>query len=111
MNDNAAPENWQELLTELRKLTALIAPLQAILAQEEAPKLSDRVDQFLADVSRLTHQMERAVSVMEAEGDARAQIATLTDRLDKQSREISLVRKGVGHILTMLGEPLNEAAR
>jgi hypothetical protein len=55
--------------------------------------------------------MERAVSVMEAEGDARAQIATLTDRMDTQSREIILIRKGVGQILTMLGEPLNEAAR
>ena len=42
MNQSSPPSEWPELLIELRKLTALIAPLRALLAQEETPGLSEQ---------------------------------------------------------------------
>ena len=59
------PMEWPQLLAELRKLTALIAPLQALLAQEEAPGLSERLERFLAEITRVGDQVERAAEAME----------------------------------------------
>lgn len=108
MNEHAPPMSWPELLNELRKLMALIAPLQALLAQEEAPKISARINLFLLEIIRISDQMDRAVRALEDEQETRDLVRQLAKASDRQQAEISLMKNGITQILALLGEPLRE---
>lgn len=106
MNQSQPPLDWSELLTELRKLTALIAPLQALLAQEEAPGLSERIDRFVAEIGRVGDQVERAAAAMEAEKQTRDLTRRMAQELMGQRCDITTMQRDLSRILRMLGEPL-----
>lgn len=108
MTDIEPPPDWPELLAELRKLTDLIAPLQAILAQEETQGLSDRIDRFLMEITRVGDQMARAVTAMEAEQETRDLTKRIVRASEAQGQDIAILKAGISRILTMLGEPLQQ---
>ena len=107
MTAPSPPTEWPALLAELRKLTALIGPLQALLAQEEAPGLSDRIDLFLAEITRVGDQVERAATAMEAEGQSRDLMQQITKDLAVQKHQIDRLQDGMAQILGLLGAPLD----
>jgi len=102
---------WPELLAELRKLTALIGPLQAILAQEAAPGVSDVIEQILREFSRIGEQMARAVDVMEGDRELRDQMRAMMIRAEQQEQALITANHGIKQILTLLGEPMRECPR
>ena len=107
MTAPSPPTEWPALLAELRKLTALIGPLQALLAQEEAPGLSERIDLFLAEITRVGDQVERAATAMEAEGQSRDLMQQITKNLAVQKHQIDKLQGRMAQILGVLGAPLD----
>ncbi|ATQ56526.1 hypothetical protein [Paracoccus yeei] len=107
MNQSSPPSEWPELLIELRKLTALIAPLRALLAQEETPGLSERIDRFVAEITRVGDQVERAALAMEAEKQTRDLTRWIAQELMGQRRDITTIQHDLSRILLLLDEPLD----
>lgn len=105
MTETSHPQDWPELLVELRKLTALIEPLQKIMAQEEAPALSERVDQFVTEISLIRGQMERAVAALEADTETRERVLALTLEMANQKQQMARMEAGIARVLRLMGEP------
>ena len=78
-----------------------------MLAQEEAPGLSDRIDLFLAEITRVGDQVERAATAMEAEGQSRDLMQQITKNLAVQKHQIDKLQGRMAQILGVLGAPLD----
>lgn len=78
MNDTPLPSDLSELLTINRTLAGLIEPLRMILAMERAPGIGERLEAFMAELSAIREQMERAADTMER---------TLNRREEEQERQ------------------------
>ena len=89
-------------------LSQLPAELQALLAQEEAPGLSERLERFLAEITRVGDQVERAAEAMETEQQGRALMQQMAGILAAQQRQIGEIQRGMAQILALLGEPLEQ---
>jgi len=111
MTETSHPQNWPDLLVELRVLTALIEPLQKIMAQEEAPALSERVDQFVVEISLIREQMERAVTALEADTETRKRVQALTVVMANQQKQMARMEAGISKVLCLMGEPVQSKQR
>lgn len=96
MSEHTAPANWRELLAELRKLTALIGPLQAILAQEANPGVQDRIDIFIAEI------LEWAVANLEADQHTRLAVHQLARLFKQQEQEMAAMSQKLDQVLLLL---------
>ena len=91
--------------TQARLIRA--APLEAILAAEEQPGLTERVDQFLAELGLIGQHLGQAVTLMERSGDWQTSIE---QKLADQSAEIALLRDLLISMGTDLALPLGRRA-
>lgn len=110
MTTSELPMEWPALLVELRKLNGLIAPLQALLAQEAAPGLSDRIDRFLAEITRVGDQVERAAEAMAAERQNQDVLRQMVQEMHNQRMQLTTLQGGMTQILDLLGQPLGESS-
>lgn len=65
MTDMTALPELGELLNINRSLARLIEPLEMLLAMERAPGIGQRLDGFMAELSAIRSQIERAAGIME----------------------------------------------
>lgn len=65
MTDTTAPPELSELLNINLSLARLIEPLEMLLAMERAPGIGQRLDGFMAELSAIRIQIERAAGIME----------------------------------------------
>lgn len=111
MPTSSAPHNWNELLLELKKLTALIAPLEAILAQEGKPGVTDRIDRFIQAALRIADQMDRAVTAMEGFHAAQSALDGIIEGQKQMEVTIKEMARKLSDLSDWLGVPPPEAAR
>lgn len=100
------PAEWNELMASLRQLTGLIAPLQAILAQEEQPGVSDRIQEYIRQVTRIADLMESAVDTLQERQDIDQTITTLLRVQKEQLSEMRSIWDQTTRILQLFGAPM-----
>ncbi len=102
-------QEWQDLLAELRKLTALIPPLQAIIAQEAQPRISDRLTELMTELSRIGDAIHMSAEAMEKRAESADILQDLLQSSVNQTKLMSRMQKDILWILEMLGAPPRKA--
>jgi hypothetical protein len=102
-------QEWQNLLAELRKLTALIGPLEAIVAQEAQPGISDRLTELMTELSRIGDAIHMAAQAMEKSAQSTDLLQKLMQHNQAQARYLREMRSEIGDILWILGAPPKKA--
>lgn len=102
-------QEWQELLAELRKLTALIPPLQAIIAQEAQPGISDRLTELMTELSRIGDAIRMSAEAMEKHARSTDILQELVQGNQDQIKFMSGMNRDIHLILEMLGAPPKKA--
>lgn len=96
MPDIAPPHDLDELLEINRTLAALIAPLQALLAMEQAPGIDDRLNSMIADLAAIRDQVHRAADLMDAtltrNAEDRAAEAQMAQQIATMQQDIAQLR-------------------
>lgn len=111
MTQSPLPEDFPDLLKQMKKLAELVDPLKAILAAERKPDLTERIERFLLEVTRISDQMERAVTAMEADRENRATLQHLERRIEVQGENLEVVLDKLREILDLFGAPLGDPER
>ena len=107
MTQPPLPDAFPELLSQMKKLAELVDPLKAIIAAETAPDLSGRIERFLAEVSRISDQIERAVTIMEVDREDRATLQRLEERIEAQGKALKVALTQLREIRSLFGAPLD----
>lgn len=101
-----AQVNWEELGRDIKRLTALIDPLEMLLMQEKNPDLSARIERFIDQIQRVADQMDRAVTALEADQETRQKVKHIETHILAQAQDISAMKNDMSKVLTALGQPL-----
>lgn len=102
-------QEWQELLAELRKLTALIAPLQAIVDQDAQPGISDRLTDLMNELLRIGDAIRMSAEAMGKQAKSADIVQELLKSHVNQTTLMSGMQKDIRWILEMLGAPPRKA--
>lgn len=102
-------QEWQELLAELRKLTALIPPLQAIVDQDAQPGISDRLTDLMTELSRIGDAIRMSAEAMAKQAESADIVQDLLKSNLNQTKLMSGMQKDIRWILEMLGTPPQKA--
>ncbi len=105
MTEAPAPEEFPELLQQMRKLTELVDPLKAIIAAEKKPDLTERIERFLSEVTRIGDKVERAAKAMEEDQESRAALKRMEGQIEDQGRELKEIGSQMRDILRLFGAP------
>lgn len=107
MTQTSLPDEFPALLTLMKKLAELVDPLKAIIAAEEKPDLSKRIERFLEEVTRISDQIERAVTIMEADREDRATLQRLEEKIEAQGQALKIALTHLLEIRSLFGAPLD----
>lgn len=96
----------KELIAANHKLIDLIEPLQILLALERAPGIGERLENFLAELTGIRMQMQRAADTMEQALAHNTEARAVEIRLE---RRLSLIQADLATLKSWLGAPPPEA--
>lgn len=106
MADMFKPHDWEKLVVALRQLSELVAPLEAILAQEQGQWISEQIEEYITHVKKIADLMATAVSSLE---QAQHQEETLKEILQTQrdqAASLTTVQQDIQKILSLFSGPV-----